>query len=83
LELDSSSATSDFFAISVSDFNISKLTSLLHTTLAELKSFCPALAEVIKLHHLMQPTSKIDEVVEYQRDIRPLITEMATHCAAS
>jgi hypothetical protein len=37
-ETDSSSASSDFSTISASDFNISKLTSLLDTALAELKS---------------------------------------------
>jgi hypothetical protein len=38
LETDSSSASSDFSTIRASDFNISRLTSLLHTALAELKS---------------------------------------------
>ena len=58
----SSSASSNFTAISASDFNISKLTSLLHTALAELKSLRPALAEAKEWRHLMQP--KIKEVVD-------------------
>jgi hypothetical protein len=55
LETDSSSGSSDFSAIGASDFNISNLTSLLHTALAELKS-------LKEWQHLMQ--SQIDEVVD-------------------
>jgi hypothetical protein len=78
----SSSASSNFTAISASDFKFSKLTSLLHTALTELKSLRPALAEVTRKawQHLMQPN--IDEVVEWQKDIRPLLTEIVTHRAA-
>jgi hypothetical protein len=64
LETDSSSASSDFSAIRASDN--SNLTSLLHTALAELKS-------LKEWQHLMQ--SKIDEVVDWLRDIRPHLTE--------
>jgi hypothetical protein len=73
LETDSSSASSDFSAISTFDFNISKLKSLIHTALAELK-------RLKKWQHLIQP--KIDEVVEWLRDFRPHLSETVTHCAA-
>jgi hypothetical protein len=72
LETGSSSASSDFSAISASDFNISKLTFLLHITLAELKG-------VKEWQDLMHP--KIYEVVEWLRYIRPHLTETVTHCA--
>jgi hypothetical protein len=68
LETDLISASSDFSATSASDFNISNLTSLLRTALAELKS-------LKELQHLIQP--KIDEVVDRLRDIRPHLTETA------
>jgi hypothetical protein len=57
---------------SASDINISKLTSLLHTAFAELKS-------LKEWQHLMQP--KIDEVVEWLRDFRPHLTETVTRAA--
>ncbi len=52
----------DFSASSASDFNISRMTFLLHNALNELKSIRPALAELKDWQHSMQ--TELDEVVK-------------------
>jgi hypothetical protein len=69
-ENESSSASSDFSASSTSDFNISRMTFLLHNALDELKSLRSALAELKDWQHNMQ--TELDEVVKWQREFRPL-----------
>jgi hypothetical protein len=64
LETDSSSASSEYSAISASDFNISKLTYLLHTALESLKEWQHLMA-LMQLK-IDENRLKIDGVVEWQ-----------------
>ena len=77
-EIESSSpgspASSDFSATSASDYNISRLLSLVEQLCDTLP---PALAEVKAWQQVMKP--KIDEALVWQRGIGPLLTEMAAN----
>ncbi len=73
-ENESISASSDFSSSSASDFNISRMTFLLHHALDALKSLRPALAELKDWQHNMQ--TEWDEVVKGQLEFRPQLNHL-------